>query len=87
MTISGREQDPSNDYEFDDPYILPVHLYRAPPPSYSEVAESKQQTTSSQEQLHGQINAAMVLDTETRNQGTTPSEAPPAYESVQTLST
>ena len=45
MTISGREQVPSDDYQITDPYILPVHMYRQPPPSYSEVATLKTQTS------------------------------------------
>ena len=45
MTISGREQVPSDDYRITDPYILPVHMYREPPPSYSQVATLKTQTS------------------------------------------
>ncbi len=52
MTISGREQVPSDDYQITDPYILPVHMYRQPPPSYSEVATLKTQTSRQELTLH-----------------------------------
>ena len=52
MTISGRQQAPSDDYQITDPYILPVHMYRQPPPSYSEVATLKTQTSRQELTLH-----------------------------------
>ena len=64
MTISGREQNPSEDYAINDPYILPVHLYRAPPPAYEEVAKPKQGTSSNLQQPGGHDNTAMVPDTD-----------------------
>ena len=84
MTISGREQDPSDmDYQFNDPHILPVHLYRAPPPSYAEVTETKQNSSSHQRQLQGNNNSSMTPDTEAPRQETTHNDAPPSYENIQ----
>ena len=82
MTIDGRPQSPSD--TIDDPYILPVHLYRAPPPSYEEVAKPKQSTSITPQETEGHDNPAMVPDNATMsNQNQIPLEAPPAYESVQ----
>ena len=84
MTISGREQNPSDDYTINDPYILPVHMYRAPPPAYEEVAKPKPGTSTSPQQVDGYDNTAMVPDSEiNNNHSRTPSEAPPAYENIQ----
>ena len=82
MTIDGRPQSPSD--TINDPYILPVHLYRAPPPSYEEVAKPKQSTSTTPQETEGHDNPAMVPDSATSNdQNQIPLEAPPAYESVQ----
>ena len=84
MTISGRDHGPSDvDYQFNDPHILPVHLYRAPPPAYSEIAEAKQNSTSRQCSLQGQSNSSFTLGAEITNQEETPAEAPPSYENIQ----
>ena len=84
MTISGRQQNSTDDNTINDPYILPIHLYRAPPPSYDDVTKPNQGTSTSSRELHGQDNAALVPDSDTNNNQTQmPSEAPPAYESVQ----
>ena len=86
MTISGREQDPSDDYEFNDPYILPVHLYREPPPSYAEVAARKEQSSPNQEQqLQGETSDAMASDTGANSQIENLPGAPPSYEKIQSL--
>merc|ERR1712135_140931 len=63
MTIDGRPQSPSD--TINDPYILPVHLYRAPPPSYEEVAKPKQTTSTNPQENEGHDNPAMVPDNAT----------------------
>ena len=87
MTISGRDHGPSDiDYQFNDPHILPVHLYRAPPPSYSEVQEIKQSSSSNQPPLQGQGNSAHSLNSNSQNQDPASVEAPPSYENIQPCS-
>ena len=63
--------------------MSPMQLYRAPPPSYSEVTKNQ---PAPHQQQEGQPNAGMVPDSEATLQGVTLSEAPPAYESIQTPS-
>ena len=88
MTISGTEQDSSDmDYQYNDPHILPVHLYRAPPPSYSELTETKQNLTAQQPQLQGRSNSATINENETSIHQTNPTEAPPPYENIQPRAT
>ena len=85
MTISGREQTPVDERSFNDPHILPVHLYRAPPPSYSEVAAAKQElpNSSPHESFQGQTNTAIVANDEAQMQAGTFPESPPSYENIQ----
>ena len=84
MTISGREEDSSNvDYQFNDPHILPVHLYRAPPPSYSELSGTKQQIRTQRNNLQSRNNTAMTNDSATPTQHTDLPETPPPYENIQ----
>ena len=84
MTISGRDHGPTDaDYQFNDPHILPVDLYIAPPPSYPEIAEAKQNSESHQTSLQGQSNSSFTLGTDVMNQEETPTEAPPSYENIQ----
>ena len=81
MTIDGRQQSAPD--TITDPYILPVHLYRAPPPSYEEVAKPKQSTSTNTQGTEGRDNLTMVPDSAASNdQYQIPLEAPPAYESV-----
>ena len=83
MTISGRQQNSSDDHTINDPYILPVHLYRAPPPSYDDITKPNQCSSGCSQELQGRDNAALVPDSDNNNNITQiPSEAPPAYESV-----
>ena len=84
MTISGRQQNSSDDNTINDPYILPIHLYRAPPPSYDDVTKPNQGSSARSQELQGRDNAALVPDSDTNNnQIQIPSESPPAYESIQ----
>ena len=87
MTISGREQVTSDiDHQFNDPHILPVHLYRAPPPSYSEVQETKQNSSCNQPPLQVQGDSSHSLNSDSPNQDPASIEAPPAYENIQPCS-
>ena len=88
MTISGRQQNPSSGDAINDPYILPVHLYRAPPPAYEEVTKPKEGTSTNPQQTQGHDNPAMVYDSSNNNdQNQVPLEAPPAYECIQSTNT